>query len=152
MAGYFLSVIVCCQFIGCTKSDFPSRCRVEGHVAVDGVPMEKGLITFIPISPTKGPKASGIIEQGEYVIEEDIGPCSGRFLVKITTVSRAVEAIATKRLSAREKCPLDDSRPVVAPAYDQESQLRAIVSKEGENRFDFEVKSVQEEEPEGDAF
>lgn len=143
----FLSAMACCLSGGCCDGDSVIRYRVEGHVNIDGVPLQKGLITFIPKSPTEGPKASGVIDEGAYVIEHGSGPCRGTFVVKIETVPRGIEAIASKKSGATKPSLSGKPRPGVAPQYNEKSQLAARVEEHGPNRFDFEVKSMKVNRP-----
>lgn len=145
LSKVLLSALVCC-FVGCGSSDSRTHYHVEGRVKIDGNPMEKGLITFIPIAPTAGPKASGVVEQGSYVIDESVGPCCGEFLVKIETVSHEIEALAAGR-SPGEETRRGSPRSIVAPEYNQESQEKVVVREDAENIFHFEVESVQTNQP-----
>ena len=142
-----LSALACCLSVGCGDSGAADRYRVEGRVNIDSVPLEKGLIIFIPIAPTEGPKASGIVDQGEYAIEKGAGPYCGEFLVKIETVPRAIEAIAAGKAPAEEVRRRAKQRPVVAPEYNRMSRLQVVVRQHAENRFDFDVESVRGNQP-----
>ncbi len=142
-----LSAVVCCLSGGCRDGDSLIRYRVEGHVNIDGIPLEKGLITFIPLTPTEGPKASGVIDEGTYVIEQGSGPCRGTFVVKIETVPLGIEAIVTKKSGVAKPSRSNRPRPAVAPQYNEESRLEVRIEEYGPNRFDFEVKSVKVNRP-----
>lgn len=111
---------------------------------IDGVPIEKALITFIPVPPTGGPKVTGVVSNGNFVIEQADGPYSGRFLVKIETVPREIEAIAARRSHAEATIGRDRPRPTVAPQYNRDSRIEVEVRDSDGNRFEFQVKSEKD--------
>jgi hypothetical protein len=51
--------------VGCGQG--PKMAEVSGKVSVDGKPIEKGAITFIPENGV-GPTTGGTIEEGEYAV------------------------------------------------------------------------------------
>lgn len=136
-----LMVTLCVLVAGCGGSDFPKRYGVEGCVRIDGADMEKGLISFIPLAPTKGPKVVGLVRDGKYVIDEAAGPSAGRFLVKIETVPPEIEAIASgKGLASQSN---NKQRPRVAAKFNRNSQLEVVVGEEARDCFDFDVESME---------
>jgi len=127
---------------GCADSDPVQRRRLEGEVKIDGEPADLALITFIPIAPTAGPKASGLVRQGKYVIEQKDGPYPGRFLVKIENVPYEIEAMAARRTGTKPPPAPGKLRPVVAADYNRDSTITVTVRQDEENRFDFDVESA----------
>ena len=119
------------------------RCAIEGNVNLDGKPMERGLVTLIPQTGTKGRKASGAIIDGVYHIEKKDGPNAGDFLVKIETVPHEIEAIAEKRPLSREDLRDLPPRPEVAPEFNRDSTTIVTVRLGDINQINFEVESVQ---------
>jgi len=67
---------------GC-GNDGPPRVDVKGAVLVDGQPLKKGSIHFIPTDGTKGPEAGGVIKDGFYEITKKNGPVLGTMRVEI---------------------------------------------------------------------
>lgn len=142
ITGLLTLSLACCSFLGCSEPDSPPRYQVEGHVRVDGAPLQKGLISFTPLAPTAGPKAAGVVTDGKYVIEAHAGPCQGKFLVKIETMPHDIEALAAGKPPWQAAHQAEPPRPVIAPKYNQQSQLQVEVRPDAENRFDFEVEAV----------
>lgn len=134
--------LVSCSFLGCSEPDFPPRYQVEGNVTIDGAPLQKGLISFIPLAPTAGPKVSGVVTHGKYFIEADSGPCQGKFLVKIETMPHEIEALAAGKAPWAAAHQANEQRPTIAPKYNQKSQLQVEVLPSDENRFNFEVQAA----------
>ena len=60
------------------------RQAIEGTVTLDGQPLEKGQITFVPQGDTKGPTAGAEIVGGKFTIPAVGGPLAGKFRVEIT--------------------------------------------------------------------
>ena len=60
------------------------RQAIEGTVTLDGKPLEKGQITFVPQGDTKGPTAGAEIVGGKFAIPAAGGPLAGKFRVEIT--------------------------------------------------------------------
>lgn len=100
---------------------------VTGTVHFDGEPIPRGRISFIP-EDSQQRTASTKIEDGSYN-------------VKMTEGSRKVQIMAT-----RDNGPFD---PVMGQApqlqyipnqYNIETELKADITPDGENRFDFDLK------------
>jgi hypothetical protein len=138
------ALVASAAFAGCsdTKVDL-QRVPVEGSVTLDGGPLPKALITFIPTGDTKGPRASGEIVNGVYAIAADHGPCLGEFVVKIETISEEIEALAAKDHAALRKAAAGEKRAMIAPEFNRSSRLRAKVTEQGPNRFDFAVEALK---------
>ena len=127
---------------GCGSADFENRQAVEGAVTMDGQPLPKALITFIPNSGTAGPKATGVIVDGKYEIHQSFGPCPGEFTVKIETITPEIEALSSGDYEALHRSVGQES-VMVAPEYNRDSQLQASVTDGGPNRFDYSVESAK---------
>ena len=135
-----VSLLVC----GCGREDFENRQKIEGTVKIDGRPLEKALITFLPIGETKGPRSTGQITDGQYLIESERGPCPGEFKVMIEVISPEIEALAKKDYEALHRVAGQPSIRI-SPQYNRDTKLRATVQDGGENRFDCEVEQAPEE-------
>lgn len=136
--------LIVCVIAGCTGGDFDNRQAIGGNVTVAGRPLPKALISFIPTGATGGPKASGVVVDGQYAIAAADGPCPGEFVVKIETISPEIEALAAGDYEALKRNAGAKPPLVIAAKYNRQSKLRATVRKGGPNRFDFHV---EEEKP-----
>lgn len=128
---------------GCGGTDFVDRQAVAGSVTIDGQPLAKALISFLPIGATPGPKASGVVVDGQYFIAPDDGPCPGEFIVKIEAISPEIEALAAGDAAAPRHGAAAAPLLEIAPQYNRESTLAATVRSGAENRFDFAVEAVK---------
>ena len=97
--------------------------KVRGTVQMDGKPVPKAQVTFIPDGPGRG--ASGLAnEKGEYVMEYT--PDTAGALVGPVTVR-----ISTKTMDSPETIP---------PKYNDKTELKREV-KSGRNVIDFDLES-----------
>jgi hypothetical protein len=104
---------------GCGMDDGPPRRIVEGTVSYSSVPLEHGLIRFVPAE--KGPVATAVIEKGKYRVTNKGGVPLGTVRVEITA-TRASE------MSEEEILERGAPPPVVLPSkFNQDSTLSATI-------------------------
>jgi hypothetical protein len=116
----------------------PPRVKVEGQVQVDGQPMKRGRISFVPIEGSVGPKAAGEITNGKYHLTRDEGPIVGRLRVEIYAADEVDYALDDPNAARRAGGKL--LPPNAVPArYNRTSELTIQTSVSNENRFDFEL-------------
>jgi hypothetical protein len=75
--------LVAVHLAGCGSSDGLTRVVVEGNVKLNGSPVEKGQIRFIPQIGTKGPVYLQDIVDGKYVCDRAGGVPVGQHRVEI---------------------------------------------------------------------
>lgn len=80
---------VCLVFLGCGGDADPNRRAIYGSVQLNGHPVEKGAISFLPAPGSKGPAAVTVIAQGEYRFTAATGPFPGAHRVVIDIESPA---------------------------------------------------------------
>lgn len=131
-----LLLTIATLFAGCDSS--PTRRPISGKVMVDGKPLFYGTITFEP--EVRGPRAAACIRNGVYEIAKSRGPLAGPTLVLISapkfppdlTLPDDTGQLAELALKYNEALP---SR------YNAKTELRATVTEDGSNEFNFELKS-----------
>ena len=134
------AAVVALASVGCGGGgdDLP-REPVSGKVTLDGQPLEKGMITFIPTRGTE-PVASGVIEGGAYAVARADGPVPGPHRVTIW---------AKKPTGKKLRDPdnpdqmIEEVRDVIPPRYNLNSELTAEVKAGGNNTFDFDLTSAK---------
>lgn len=102
---------------------------VRGTVTLNGQPLSKAFLTFIPQGGAGSPSYGKTDESGRYEMrftDSDYGAWLGRNLVRISTA----DAISPEK-TIPERVP---------PAYNKNSDLYRTVEK-GKNQFDFELQS-----------
>ena len=65
------------------------RCSVAGQVLIDGKPMNRGWITFIPERDNEPVASCYITKDGKYSIPRKDGPCVGRQKIEVRQVATA---------------------------------------------------------------
>jgi hypothetical protein len=136
--GMCVVVALCC---GCGTGDGLNRASVSGKVTVNGTPVEKGNISFMPAKGTKGPSVGGEIKNGTFQIPAARGPVAGNYTVQLN---------APQKTGRKTKLAPGVSVPGLAPGaeidevldlpaqYNTKSTLQKEV-KAGKNDFDFEL-------------
>jgi hypothetical protein len=114
-----------------------AREAITGTVTFDGKPLDKGEITLIPQTNTKGPTAGAEIVGGKFTIPAAGGTFAGKFRVEITA-SRPTGRKGIDRLTGT---PMSGSEQYIPSRYNTESQLTADVKAGAENRLEFAVNS-----------
>lgn len=115
---------------------------VTGKVTLDGAPLEKGVISFVPEST--GTPATGEIEAGSYRIKAAQGPTAGTYRVEIR---------APKNTGKQAVKPVDPDYAgeviveSVAPKYNRDSVLKAEIRAGADNVFDFSIESPETPKP-----
>ncbi len=113
--------------IGCSGDGLNA---VSGTVTLDGQPIEKGTIEFMPVDG-KGPTAAAVIEEGAYRARVAAGP-------------KQVRIVGYRKTGERRIVPGDASSPkidiqeqIVPARYNTSSELHCEIGVA--NRHDFEL-------------
>lgn len=124
---------------GC-GSDGPELTEVTGTVTLDGKPVPRATISFLPAGETGSPSYGQTDLQGKYELGysfKEMGARLGNYNVEITTTKLSKEEIAEMK-AAGEEVPEES---VSIPAkYKAASALTAEV-KSGPNVIDFALTS-----------
>jgi hypothetical protein len=128
--------------VGCTDPtkmvDTLPRKAVSGNVTLDGQPLAQGRIQFEPIEASQGTTvlASADIMDGKYAIDRAMGPVPGKYKVSISSRPPI-------KLDPNEPPgPAPKPEPEKVPAeFNAKTTLTKEVVGEGENVFDFSLKS-----------
>ena len=116
-------MLVGCQF------DTSNRCSVQGNVTLDGAPLPKGFIVFLPEPTAKTPMSAGLIQQGTFHIKATDGPGAGKHKIEIWPASRRDVAA--------------DKHSAIPSKYNEFTTLSVTMSEEQTNQFDFQLFSTQ---------
>lgn len=127
---------------GCGGVDDPlDRQPVSGKVTLDGQPLDQGSISFTPAAGAESggvpnPGATTAISAGAYELTSDNGPPPGHYTVRINSVEGGA---ADPNAAPGETKPTKERIP---KSWNSESKHEVDIV-EGENSFDFEVKSTE---------
>jgi hypothetical protein len=123
-------------YTGCGGSP-ETRATIGGEVKLDGRPIERGTIQFMPLQGVEGSITTGEITQGRYQMSGKTGPAIGWNRVEINA-SRKTGRMAPKPYPKRGTT--EETVEAVAPRYNSASTLEFEVQP-GENQADFNVSS-----------
>ena len=145
MAGIVIGLLFAMTTCGCgngSETEQP-RAAVRGTVTLDGKPLPEGVIRFIPIEGTPGPKTSALVFQGQFSLEKEQGPLAGKHRIAIESTDNGGYAPddeqALWKLKAAGIRRIDAVR--IPAIYNTQSTLTEAVSAEGPNEFAFDLKS-----------
>jgi len=128
---------------GCGRSSSAgARAGVHGEVRLDGKPVEAAVIAFHCSEGAKKVIALGIVENGKYQLDKDKGPLVGRSQVRFEPKPVAeAEFDAAIEKAARTGRSLKLIVMPIPSQYGEHSKLTVDVTEDGENKFDFDLKS-----------
>ena len=119
---FALCLLITCLFAGCQDS----RIGLNGNVKVDGTPLTKGYIIFLPESGTSGPTAGADIVDGAYEIEPAKGVFEGSFKVEIKGW-RDSQTVVEDSVTGETFAEPEQFIPL---KYNKESELNVKISKD----------------------
>ncbi|MCE9565737.1 MAG: hypothetical protein K8U57_27245 [Planctomycetes bacterium] len=114
--------------LGCGSDPAPKTYPVQGSVTLDKKPLEKGTIYFKIVQT--GDLASFEIKDGEFSGKLPEGE---RRVEIVSMVSKGVKDFNGMKGEVTEN--------VIPPDYNVNSKLTATVTRDGPNKFTFDVKS-----------
>jgi hypothetical protein len=137
MAAMLISSLI----LGCGSgaAEGPPRADVRGVVTLDGQPLPEGVIRFVPLAGTPGPKTSIAISDGKFSADALTGPVVGAHRIEIQSTDDGgyapddEEAIDRLRKSRTHR--IEAVR--VPSAFNTHSRLTETVSEDGTNEFEF---------------
>ena len=116
------------------------RVGVSGQVMIDGQPLTKGRIVFVSDDGAGAVKATALIENGTYAIDEKRGPLASNARVAIHPELLELGELEVAR--GGDRFMKIDIRPIAIPhRYNTRSELTAQISEDGDNAFNFELAS-----------
>jgi hypothetical protein len=128
--GLFASLCV-----GCGRSN-PQAASVAGNITVEKNAMLEGLITFVPLRDTPGPKLSAPIQNGTYKIAIEEGMLAGEFRVEVFGLPPGVKAMMYNEPVQHNS---ETRYREIDAKYNANSELQAIITP-GDNHHDFAVE------------
>lgn len=133
----WLPVVACCVLVLSGCGGAKERYAIKGTVTLDGKPLEKGQVCFVPLQGTKGPTAGAEIVDGKFSIPNEGGTFLGKFRVEVTA-SRPTKKKMPDPITGR---PAEVYEQFIPEKYNKRSELEAEVQANGPNDFEFSVTS-----------
>src|SRR5262245_19316998 len=132
----FLAISAAFCALGCGGERLPPRSKVHGAVTIDGKPLDRGEVVFVPEQP--GRTATGTINAGQYELTTSRSGAGG---------DGAVAGWHKVRVQARDNVePGAPSRSLIPMRYADEnrSQLRFEVKSGEANTINLELTSQEQ--------
>lgn len=131
--------------MGCSGESGPERSAVQGTVSLDGTPIERGTIVFLPQPGVIGPAAGGDIINGQFNLPTDKGPVPGAHQVQIKA-NRTEGTIVNKGVPGAVSGPsaggsVEKIVMYIPERYNTKSELVETI-KSGKNELKFELSSA----------
>jgi len=133
---YILATVLLTVVMGCSD-DGPERVEVRGNVTLDGQPLSRGAIVFVPMEGTCGPKSAAAITDGEFRFEKEIGPPVGRLRVVITNTRPPEHPGPPVEIRQQPEV----TEPAIPPKYNSASILVVETRSDATNEYQFDLLS-----------
>ncbi|NQV27258.1 MAG: hypothetical protein HQ518_23160 [Rhodopirellula sp.] len=116
-------------------------------MTLDGTPLTKGTVRFIPINDTSGPKSSVTVVDGQFAVDAGFGPVVGEHRVEIESTDDGGfpldDESAFERLQESGIQQIDVVR--VPSIYNEHSTLTAEVGAGKLNEFTFVLTTPEKQ-------
>lgn len=137
LAGVLLVAVGLGLLTGCgPRSD---RLAISGKVTLDGVPLDSGSIRFTSAAGQRLLASGALIRDGQYNVPEEKGLRPGTYLVRITSPDLDAPPVMMPKTPSGPSFPVPPER--IPPEYNVDSQQTIEVTIDGDNHFEFDIKS-----------
>lgn len=111
---------------------------VQGTVTMDGAPLEKAEIFFIPTDDSVGERRSASVVNGNYSFDGDQSLKPREYRIEISATREYDKKTKGEINEATD--PVDIASEQLIPAkYNTKSELKATVTEAGSNTVDFDL-------------
>jgi hypothetical protein len=126
--------------VGCGPGD-DGRRQVTGTIKLHGMPIADGAIIILSPLDDQGTEAQGTVAHGGYTIPKEAGLKPGRYLVRVTAGDgkTAVNPVDTDNPPGPTGGTNIISKDMVPAEWNVNSKQEVTVTKEGPNKFDFDI-------------
>ena len=136
-ASLFASLSV--GFLGCGYDNPLGRIPVSGEVLVDGEPLARGFVNFVPADGQTQTRTGAVITEGRYTLPLEKGLPPGKYVVQIRAVGEGLASDSDAPPGTqRAGWPM---RQPIPPKYNDRSELTREVAADGPCAFDFDIKT-----------
>jgi hypothetical protein len=122
---------------GCGEDN--GRLSVSGVVTLDGAALDKGSILLTSMGGGPLVSSGAMIENGAYVVPEEHGLLPGTYLVQISSADSKAATTMAGGAPGMQGIPIAPDR--IPAEYNINSDKKVEVTRDGDNRFDFDVVS-----------
>jgi len=139
---WFAGLLALGVLAGCGSDNPLGRKAISGNVTLDDEPLDQGNISFQPVNEKGSVPSGSVISAGVYSIPEQKGLPLGKYVVRIHAAAQGPSGTPSSpddqmpapgaELPAEERIP---------PEYNVRSEIIREVTADGDNRFDFDIKT-----------
>ncbi|MCA9018104.1 MAG: hypothetical protein KDA77_22470 [Planctomycetaceae bacterium] len=119
---------------GCGSGNSVHGLEIKGTVRLDGAPLPTGAITFIPMA--QGTSIGATISEGRYLIDSSNGALAGEYKVEIDSSQPTGKKVQSSVGESLE----DEFMNVIPEQYNRNSSLKVMLTTDGDQIHDFELK------------
>ncbi|MGE3818568.1 MAG: hypothetical protein AB7I30_03985 [Isosphaeraceae bacterium] len=130
----FATALPLLTFAACSSGDGLPREAVSGSITLDGKPVEKGFVSFLPENPELATQGGGSISAGSYQIPRAQGLVPGTYKVMITSAASEETKDDTNESPGMPPAPSKEGIPA---RYNVNTTLTAEIKAGGGNVVDF---------------
>lgn len=136
MIGGLLAAVMLLPAGGCGRTD--GRLAIKGAVTLDGQPVDKGVVSFFPVTASKEATVAGaVVSRGRYALTPSKGLKPGAYRVEIR-IPQPTGSMTVDRATG-ESAP--ETREAAPARYNERSELQATVAP-GMGDLDFRLESA----------
>lgn len=136
---FCVAVLLAAALSGCGPGNPLGREAVSGKVVVDGQPLPRGLIHFVPRKQQGTTRTGTVITNGEYALPTEKGLPPGEYVVSLLAVERT--EILNPNTPPGSESFAREKRQRIPVQYNLKSELVREVTNKGPNVFDFDIKT-----------
>lgn len=139
LASLFLSSFIV-NSSSCSRSEknSPERASISGQIKFKGEPVEDGMITFTPLSPTAGPSTGAKISKGSFSISQESGPVVGSNRVEITAYQKTGNKIEAGTPNPPGTM-VDELKQIIPKEYNAQSKTSIQINTGDNPNTDFDL-------------
>jgi len=130
--------LVLLSLSGCGSSDNLPREAISGSVAIDGKPLDSGLVMFLPDGADIATQGGASLVAGKYSIPRDQGLVPGKYKVAVSASDGGAETQVDNTNNAPGMPPIP-RKEIIPKEFSTGTMLTAEVKAGGPNEFNFNL-------------
>lgn len=126
---------------GCGDDKVGGRMQVNGTVKLHGTSISDGAIVMFEPLENQGTAGNATVSHGTFTVPKDVGLKPGRYLVRITAGDgkTAVNPVDDNNPPGPSGGTNIISKDIVPADWNVNSKQEVTVTKDGPNKFDFDI-------------
>jgi hypothetical protein len=127
--------------VGCSNSSSGGRVEVSGTVKLKDQPLKTGIVMFEPLDG-QDTAVNATLTDGEYAVAREFGLKPGKYLIRVTAGDgkTPVNPLDPEAGPGPTGGTNIVSKDLVPADWNVNSKQEVTVTKDGPNKFDFDIK------------